>query len=339
MKNQSIDFRVAFATLALLLALTEALLGVWSPRYWQQGRHAALVSESLLQDRLRALAPQPQRHAERSLLVLGDSVLWGSALREHGVPAWRDKTPGAFVEAGLPEGWRLLEFSADGLMPADMEALLERGLALKPQAVVLQWNYRMLAAAAPARPGLAPGSPFSRPWLDAQEPSPAWDEHAGDFLRRHWSALRYSELAAFLLFQPTLKGALERGLDALFPKASDPDAEEAMLDMKIRPYYEASALAPDAPALEALRRMSARLRQAGIPSLVFLSPQNEVRISGVLNRPAYAANRRLLAAAAKGLPYRDWSSRKIEGSFLDHCHLDEAGNRGLAQWILGELKL
>jgi hypothetical protein len=78
------------------------------------------------------------------------------------------------------------------------------------------------------------------------------------------------------------------------------------------------------------------LRAAQVPVLVFLTPQNLERVKGVLDTASFRANRAALAKAfapAGPLRYADWAARAPQGAFLDHCHLDAAGNEGLAAWI------
>lgn len=310
-------YKTAFLTLAALLLLSEAFLALTGSRLLRAPLGARLVSEPLLKQRLRALADP----APKTLLLLGDSVLWGSALRERGIRDWRTQTPGSAVAQALPADWRLVELSADGLMLPDLEALLERGLALKPAAVVLELNYRMLG----------PDAPHSRPWLDPQA-KPGFD--AEEALRRHWRLFRFGELASATLFDPSLKDVLSGVVDRIFGTEADEDGRQALLDLKLQPYYSSPAQADSHPALQALRRISTRLREAQVPAFVFLTPQNLERVEDLLDRPAYDANRKALARAAQGLRYADWSNRRPkQGAFLDHCHFDAAGNAELGRWI------
>jgi len=109
-----------------------------------------------------------------------------------------------------------------------------------------------------------------------------------------------------------------------------------LLAMKITPYYSAPAMGPQHAGLAALKAWLPELAKQKGRVLVFLTPQNNEFITDYADGKAMAQNRKTL----KNLPwpssviYRDWAERKPkQGSFLDHCHLDAAGNHELAEWI------
>jgi hypothetical protein len=110
--------------------------------------------------------------------------------------------------------------------------------------------------------------------------------------------------------------------------------------LKLRPYYGPASDGPGHLGRLALERIARRLSDSGVPCVVFLTPQNLDAVEAVLDRDSYEAKRLALAAPFKKLPgvrYADWSTAK-PGAFLDHCHLDAAGNSMLASMILKELR-
>ncbi len=291
-----------------------------------------LVSKALLERRLDALR-QAGPDKKKTLLFLGDSVAWGSALREKGLPNWQQQTPGAYLEGGLSPDWRLVELSADGLYATDLAALLDMGLRLDPDAVVVELNYRMLGPDSDAGP-----KSYSRPWLDPSRVR-TFDQRTQDQVVAHWALFRDAEWAAALLFVPSLRDTLARRVDAVFPaEEEDEDGKQALLDLKLRPYY---AIGPQDTAhagLRAVAQIAGALQKRKGPSLVFLTPQNLGRVGDYLDKDAFKKNKGLFAAAG-GKTFRDWSQRPPQGAFLDHCHLDGPGNQGLATWILKDLGL
>ena len=134
---------------------------------------------------------------------------------------------------------------------------------------------------------------------------------------------------------------MQRQAARLFPaRAVDPDLAAALLDLKIRPDYQAAAPAGQ-PVWRALRRLAATLPRPGRKVLVFLCPQNLERVGPLLDPAAWKANRaelRRVFGGRPGLVYQDWAERRPAGAFLDHCHLDPEGNRALAGWIAEALK-
>jgi hypothetical protein len=336
-------FRRSLAVLAVLLLLTEALVRWRAPSLWSDPALTETPSAPLLHDRIQALAQAPGKR----VLFLGDSVAYGSALREKGDADWREHTPVAALRRRLKErGIGVVSLAADGLYPQDLEALYRASRALSPSAVVLELNYRMLSAeAGDSRTALS--RPYLAPWLqEAQRPPRAWDDSAADGLRRAWATWRYMELVSGRALQPSVKERLAPLAAALFPaplqSEDDQDAKDALLDLKIRPYYQAPGPSQGHLGWQALGRLAEDLKADGIPVLVFLTPQNLERVQGLLDAQAFKANRAALAAAFKAPPasrlrYADWAQRKSAGRFLDHCHLDAAGNEGLAVWIMEAL--
>lgn len=322
MNKLGVNFRIAFTTFLVLIAATEAGLRLAGPKL-QDRWPAGLVSLPLLRD----LLEQPPAPGTKTLLVLGDSVFYGSALREHGVADWRDLTPPAFLRRDLAgRGWRVLSLSADGLEGPDLERLLRQGLGARPDAVVVELNYRMLAAEAAAGP-----KAVSRPWLDGGDPL--------DGLRRGCALFRYAEWAQARLFEPSLKDWM-KGLvgRAFVTDAGNADQNAALLGMKLTPYYGAPVAAPDHEGLRALARLPELAAAGGAKTLFFLTPQNLALVADYLNAEAYRANLSRLRGAL-GPDYRDWSARRGQGAFYDHCHFDPTGNKELATWIENALNL
>jgi hypothetical protein len=224
----------------------------------------------------------------------------------------------------------------------DLEALVAGSMALSPTALVIELNYRMLcqeagnSATALSRPYLGGWLPAAAQAAIALRPDPA------DGLRRAWATYRYMELASTLVWQPSLKERLAMTAASFFPPADESgtaDIKDALLDLKIRPYYQAPARAPGHLGWDSLDRLARALQASGKPCLVFLTPQNLPRVSGLLDRRAWAANRSELSRifAVPGIRYRDWGERMPAQRFLDHCHLDLEGDQALAGWIAAEL--
>jgi len=329
--------RRSLLVLAALLLLTEAAVRLAAPRLWRDPALTEAVSAPLLRDRIRALGGSGP-----CVVLLGDSVCYGSALREHGVADWRHRTPAQYLRERLgARGLALHSFAADGLEAMDQEALARAASALGPRAWVVELNPRILSEASGSWPGCM-DRPYLQAWLPDGSGAPPrdWVARAGDGIRTAWATYRTMELASALAWQPSLRARMESWVQGIFPaEAEDEDARDALLDLKLRPYYQAPARRPGHLGWESLARLAAWLRDGGRPALVFLTPQNGERIADLLDPAAYAANRRGLAELFRGggIVYRDWADRRPKGRFLDHCHLDAEGNQDLAAWIDEEL--
>jgi hypothetical protein len=320
-------------------ALLELGLRLSNSQIWAALPHCEPISPALLSDRLHAAAQQ--RQGKKLCLAIGDSVFFGGAMREKGIPAWSQKTPVSYLRQKLGSGWVVLDLSADGLEAMDMWALLHAARPLSPDAVVVELNLRMLAADASQWPGC-----MSRPWLGAwlpkdcpiPAPQPASGFEKEAFERMHGAltdssvVARYAELARALLFQPSARDRCAAGVKAMMPGDAELDPDD-LLDMKIRPYYDSPGAGPGHFGRRALEGMAAEIKGMHVAGLVFLTPQNFRRVAGFLDQSGLTLNRNSLARAfhSKEIPYRDLSQAMPEGHFLDHCHLDPQGNWELAQ--------
>jgi hypothetical protein len=194
---------------------------------------------------------------------------------------------------------------------------------------------------------------MSRPWLwdwmpaaTGLPPPPAnkdFEKHAfekmQEILTRVSAVARYAELAHALLFQPTSKDVYAGQVKRWMPgdQELDPDL---LLDMKIRPYYNAPAADPSHLGLQALPLLAREIQAMPARSFVFLTPQNLARVSEFLDPAAFKANRTHLVGPFRsaGLRCLDLAQAMPAGRFLDHCHLDPQGNCELAAKIQEELK-
>jgi hypothetical protein len=126
------------------------------------------------------------------------------------------------------------------------------------------------------------------------------------------------------------------------PQAEDQDSDlaDTILDMKIRPYYAGPAAGPEHGGRLSLGPLAQALKAGGARTYIFLTPQNLGRVADFLDKPSYAANRASLRAPfeSAGLPYHDLSQAVPAARFLDHCHLDAAGNALLADAIYRGLR-
>jgi hypothetical protein len=340
-----IDWRWTFLTLILCWACLETGLRLGSDRIWGRLGHSDPLSLALLQDRISAF--QSARKGKKLCITLGDSVFFGSALREKGYLNWARLTPPALLRAKLGPSWIVLDLSADGLQIPDLYALQRAAAALKPDAIVLELNMRMLAVDGDGSPG-----DLSRPWLSAclpestlttlpPRPTLGFEKRSFSLLHDDLSSVsavfRYSELARDLLFQPSFKELAAKWIKAWMPEAedSDGDIQDSLLDMKIRPYYAGPPAGPRHAGRLALVPLAQALKASGARTFVFLTPQNMERISDFLDRPTFKANRSAFKAPFKeaGVPYQDLAEWVPPGRFLDHCHLDPQGNEALSSKI------
>jgi hypothetical protein len=341
-----IHWGLSFLTLAVLWLAAEMLVRLNAESLWSRLPHSEPLSQPLLSDRIRAF--KDLRKGKKLCLALGDSVFFGSALREKKVTHWEQQTPTAFLRQILGDSWVVLDLSADGLELADMLALLESAKPLNPDAVVMELNIRMLADEAGQWPGC-----MSRPWLWAQlapgsgiPQAPANTDFEKKTFSRMESCLtqasavaRYAQLGRAMLFQPSANDTFAAWVKTMMPGDQELDPDD-LLDLKIRPYYASPGAASNHVGLQAMDALASEIKAMEAANLVFLTPQNLNRVGDFLNRDGFAANRKTISMhfAGKGLRYRDMATAMPSARFLDHCHLDPQGNHELAITIAKALR-
>ncbi len=332
---------------SLLVCLTLILaseLGLrWAAR--QPAFHALfqeqLPSREVLQDRLKAYARDP-----RPLIVLmGDSVFFGSGMHAHQVPRWKKHTVSAYLRQELPS-YAVLDLSLDGLLPWDACALYREVQRLQPAFFLFEFNYRMWADKF-----RDPSAAFSRPWLatvlpatlSPVSPTLSLGDRILSHLRRVSYLFRYSECARSALFFPSREETFNQWLRVLLPARSLRENMDAdiLLQLKIKPYYLASPLSEKAMPLQALRWLRADLEEHHVPYMAFSTPQNLELIQDLYAEPSFNANLKQIAGvfahptqSPKGR-YVDLLKEYPSAAFYDHCHLTPEYNARLAK-RLGE---
>jgi hypothetical protein len=333
-----INWRLSFITCLLCWVALEFIVTFEAPRVWGKMKHCEPISKALLKDRLAATGVL--RQGKRLCVVLGDSVFYGSALREKGLASWASQTPPAYLREQLGPDWLVLDLSADGLQILDLLALLRATSSLKPDAVALELNMRMLAPEAGSPPACM-SRPWLAEWLGAEQPvfraasvEKRSFERLHDALTRISAVVRYAELARYQLFQPSAKDLSAAAVKARMPGGEELESD-VLLDMKIRPYYAGPKADEFHLGRKALGPLAREIKKLNSTAFVFLTPQNLERISEFLDREAWKANRASFALPFRNakIDYADLAQSMSPVLFLDHCHLIPQGNALLATTI------
>jgi len=307
--------------------------GLWY-RHWDFTGDLTSLPE--VQDRLHSVSGKTPR-----LLILGDSVLGPTALREHRASFPREQSLSSNLKNEFwRDHWTALSLGADGLLLPDVEALGLEILKDPPQKILLILNMRMFA------PEFLQGSKaLSRAFFREEFPpevsasfKPEKPSEVGALVEnwscRHWVLFRTCNLLKTLWYFPSRKDFFQSLLENLGPPP-DEDLRQASLKFKIAPYYEYRPWDADSIPFQSLDRFLRRLSKAQVPVQVILTPQNLDFLGGLLNRDGFAQNRKFLASFLgnkkdRFIRYEDWSGRYPSRYFLDHCHLTPEGNAKMA---------
>jgi hypothetical protein len=327
-----------------------------------------MVDVPTLQQRIRAFQRQP---GWPRVLLLADSLGQCSVLDKHGVAQVELNTLPAVCRQVLEAtftGAQVNSFAEDGLLPTDMSFILGHTLpALQPDAILLEVNVRAFSQEYQQGPDI-----MSRPWLAAladpadmvnaptemvaiiRHERPAWSTRWLTNTIRRWNLLYgQHEALTFPLLGDTLtlflraqvnarqqaeKPVRQDSLDELL--GEDLDMEQIELMNRVAPLYRDTCLQPHCLQAQYLQRCIRLATEAGIPAIVFLTPQNRQFLAGLLppeQLDDLLNQVRALSGswAGPGVWVLDLLDTSIKPElFYDHCHLNPEGNRQLARHLM-----
>jgi hypothetical protein len=232
--------------------------------------------------------------SSKKILILGDSVLYGSGLLANHARHWRQNTVAAFMRQVLGEA-RVVDLSMDGLLPTDYLALYQKIRKHPPEWLVLNFNYRMLAEK--YRQGR---EAISRIWLCSNLPQekfefgihPKPSDQVLDTLQRYSLLFRFAGAVRSSLFFPTREEAFTRLLkrflpDSAFTKPLDP---EMLLKLKLKPYYYSSEFSSQDYQVKAMLLLIRQFKTDKQKFFVFFTPQNLEFIQDIYQSEIFERN-------------------------------------------------
>ena len=294
-----------------------------------------------------------RRHPGSTVALLGDSVIYGRALEEHGAGDWRSDNLAPALQRALGGDTLAVNLGMNGALPVDQARLLPLVLAAKPDLVVLDVSLRSFSA--DFRPV---EEAASRPWLGEILPTATfaerldgqpWGERLTRILRasaaRVWALYRHRAWmqARFLAGAP--RDAVTRLRDAAIaridrtPASSEDAALDAELALMLRTKARyATVDLVGHPQAEALRQILAALREAGQPAVLFYATENPSLLPSLVDPAEHASE----LAALEGLISTGLGSRQVwlgpedaadPSTWLDHVHRTGPGLAALARRI------
>ncbi len=294
-------------------------------------------------DVLDTLNKASQDASDRVVLFLGDSVMRGHVLREHGLPS--RETPAYWARLLATGSVAFYDLSLDGMLPSDMEVILSSLDAIDLNQrieIVIELSPRYLSASYATTP-----TSFARPWLETLQDNKRKKDNIVTHLKR-LSLVRH-----------------RLGLTPLRRQMNDPlrHPEESFLEgprktaadsssLRIAQHFLESNSHKESGQIRALRRIAQALEKNKRRSLFFTTPINGEKF-GLSRHPIQIAKAQLILhrqteILTQGDPRnnthlhvsRHFDDKTFKNSdFLDHCHLTPVGNQILAQRILASLAI
>ena len=329
--------RVYWISLLIVLLTLEAISRVLHPAFLAHAPDGYISNVAHVDDVLS------RARDESAILLLGDSVLGPSALLEHHVAAPRSKS----LSSKLRQSFALantaaLSLGADGMLPADMTALVSHLPHDYRGGVVVILNARMFSSEFQL-PNSARFFPFLKPLQQPETLSPesSDDVRLGnalfETLSKNSVLFRSLHQLRGYWFVPSPEGAIQRVIEDLSGYEGEGDLKEAILRQKVAPFYAPRVWSRDDPQIQELLAMVSDLASRRIPVTVVFSPQNPDFIMSPSDQATFTENVSRLggwAQKAGATHVHLFADRWGSDSFLDHCHLTPEANARLAQDIV-----
>lgn len=293
------------------------------------------------------------------VVLLGDSLVFGRTMRDHGDHDWQKHTLDAQLQQFLRQRFpdrpvMAINLGMNGVLPTDLDQLVRIIAPLKPDLVVLDVSLRAFS-----RDFDAQDQQQTRPWLTSMRLTPEGryaaaagsadvDGRLHDIAVNDWLLYRLRDIVRSVLFdgEPgklvlALRGQLDNWLKtgrfAAAPQA-DGAFDDIVLLMRARARYDGIDLAADNPQRQAIERTLQYLSKAGQKTLVFYATENPDVLADLMDADKAKALRSELAQIVTSrLPpnsaYIGPQDIFRPENFLDHVHLTEEGYRMLTGQI------
>jgi len=283
------------------------------------------------------------------VVLLGDSVVYGGALGEHGDRDWRQRDLSALLRQRLDQAFPgrrvcVMNLGMNGALPADVEQVgrLLRGCPV--DLWIMDVGLRSFSS-----DFCEEGKRLSRPWLADLD----IDAHGSCYFRdaSNWfaeiearaSALALNHCAVYRLRDflqarafnlcpadscRDLRDRANRTLQARAVRNSSDD--DLVLLLKARQRLSSISLEPDHPQRQALERLLAGLRERGEKVVVFYARENPDVIDELIDRERYARlSAKLCGLIESGSPENIAFVPGVTAippeCYLDHVHVDARG--------------
>jgi hypothetical protein len=289
------------------------------------------------------------------IALLGDSLVAGQVMREHGDQAWRNHTLSAdlqrrFNELGHRDA-RVMNFGMNGLLPADIETLVDAILPTKPDVIVIDVSLRSFSrdfAAANAqhsRDWLKPGMMFKPSGAVQMLPDQVGPSKAIErLLLNRWTTYRVRDhlRARYLDGEPKDKlQELRTEIERRQTGGVAGPASEMKLLLQVRSRYATASLDASNPQFAAWTRMLDKLKAANQSTIVFYATENPRLLSGLIDKERYDSLsgqlRQSVTSRGGAISYMGPNKALTDELYLDHVHVNAAGNKIYGESLFGEM--
>jgi lysophospholipase L1-like esterase len=289
-----------------------------------------------------------RRSSGPKVVLIGDSLIFGRTMREHGDREWRSHTLARALQRKLPHA-KVFNFGINGSLPADLAALAPQLVAAGADLVVFDVHLRAFS-----KDFSEPDAQLARPWLAelrldeagnvASPPGAGLRAQASRRIARLTLRPQRDYLQAILGESETLARGPELRRKLLGLRAPTLDVvDEALLSLKIKKRLANLDLSPKAPQVKALRSLLDVLEAAGVPALAFYAREEPKRLREVMAPGTYSRRRaeleaHLLPRNGARFQYVGPIATLKASHYLDISHLNAAGYEIVADVLEGPCK-
>lgn len=327
--------------LALFLTL-DMMLGA-SVRHWLAlGADVELRSRSMLQLKLDVL----RQHKGYRVALLGDSVVLGHALKDHGDQDWQKHEFAALLqrrlEAELPGSDVLvMNLAINGALPKDLALIARELAAAKPDVVICDIGLRAFSTDFSSET-----TAVSRDWLKTLD-DPRLEDRLAQEVSRGWTfyALRDSLQNAAFAGAPveSMRKAQSGAGQWLKPQPVDEELRALQLLILAKGRFDRVRIDADNLQCQALMDLLSTARKERWKFLLFYARENPDVRESLVDASTYARRRAELRDLVA--PHLSASLRYHEGEtnlpgehYLDHVHVDAVGYERLVHTLWPEIQ-
>lgn len=283
----------------------------------------------------------------KKIVLLGDSLVAGQIMGNHGDADWRQHTISADIQNRMDQAGAgratVMNLGMNGILPADLETLAGALLPLRPDVLIIDVSLRSFSQdfatpdAVHSRAWLKPGFALDQSGqvlrLPGRKGVDGWMER---FMLNHWAAYRSRDLVRAQWFGGEPKDAVAYIRAQIEtkdkPAAAGGPAAEMRLLLQVRGRYAKVGLEPGNPQFDAWVRLMHALRDAKQKAVVFYGTETPRLLPSLMDSAQYKAlTANLREATVKDgggyVSYLDGNSALTDDMFLDHVHVDAAGNK------------
>lgn len=308
-----------------------------------------IQTPATLAAKVRQLASTPGR----KVLLLGDSLVAGRVMAEHGDKDWREHTLSADLQRRFDsldgDPVTVVNLGMNGLLPADMETLVDALLPLKLDAIVIDTSLRSFSrdfaveGAVNSRSWLKPGLEFRKDGSILRLPGPnKFQAKLEQRLLNHWTTYRLRDVLRARLLGGELRDVLQGARDEMGKAAGgDAAAAEMRLLLQVRGRYGSASLDVSNPQYAAWVRMLEKLKAANQKTVIFYATENPRLLGSLMEAGSYKRLteqlRRSVTRYGEPFSYLVPNPDLVDGMFLDHVHVNANGNRLYGERICAEI--